>query len=117
MLQYARVDALVFDSGWDNQRVVGVVPGLKFCCAFGTQLRDEVGADHFSFPVAAEVPAHHLCPLNAILDPPGAWFEAQQDKLNGKVVAVVFNERVNAPGIGIQNALVVLRQLGSRGSS
>src|SRR6266571_2008948 len=72
------------------------IPRFEFCGSFGAQFSNNTSAYHFGFPVSAQVPTHHLGPLNTVLDPPGFRFEAQKGKFNWKFVLITFDKCINA---------------------
>src|SRR5262249_49577660 len=100
-----KVDTTVFNSGGDNQRVALVIACFQFSGTPGTQFGNDAGTNHFGFPVAGQVPAHHLGPLNTILNSPGSGLETQQGKFKRKIIQVVFNESVDALRVGMQDTL------------
>src|SRR5579872_2446183 len=69
-----------------------------------------MSANNLGFPVATQVPAHHLGPENAIRCLPGCRFTAQQCKFDGKLTFLALNGGVNTTRIGIENALAMLTE-------
>ena len=76
LLQQAEVDPLVFSAGRHDQGMSGIVAGLQLRGQFDAQFGNQTSAYDLSFPVAAQVPAHHLRPLDSIGGLPGFWLKA-----------------------------------------
>src|SRR5579859_473021 len=87
-----------------------VVAGFQLRGAFRPQPGDEVRAYHLRFPVAAQVPSHHLGPLNGIGNLPGFGFETKDGELDGKVVHMLLDRGVDAARVGFEDALAVRGQ-------
>src|SRR5579859_598663 len=110
LLKHSQVDARIGYAGWHNQGVAWVVAGFQLRGAFWSQLRDEVRAYDFRLPVAAQVPSHHLGPLDGIGNLPGFGFETQDSEFDREVVLALLDGGVDAARVGFEDAPAVRRQ-------
>src|SRR5581483_9624414 len=76
LLQHTKVDALVGNAGWDDERMARIIADFQFCRTLNAQFGDQASTNKLGFPVATEVPALHFGPLNSIDRTPGLRFEA-----------------------------------------
>src|SRR5215472_10836426 len=75
LFQHTQINALVFNSWRDNQRMVGIVACFEFRGSFRAQFSHNASTYHFGFPVSTKIPTHHFGPLYTILNAPWFWFK------------------------------------------
>src|SRR6266700_3063039 len=89
----------------------GIMARFQSSGAFDSQPGDNARANYLCLPVPAQVPCHHLGPLDAVRHLPGFRFNTQDGKFERQVMPIPLDEGIHAASIGFEDATAMRWQL------